>query len=171
MIILITGASASGKSTVAMELSKVISAIIIPQDAFYNVDEFMLFPYDKVNDGRLELPDMIDWNKLITTIRSIPQSVNIIVEGHCLYTCKQLIELADYMFYLTISYSMCKKRYVSRYADNYTIEQLEMKEKYFDKWTWPIHLQYYENYVRHVDCFQIPCDLKSINIIKDIIYT
>lgn len=169
MIILITGASASGKSSIAMELSKVLSAVIIPQDAFYNVTEFMLFPYDKVDDDRLEKPDLIDWKKLIKTVKSIPTSVNVIVEGHCVYTCKELVDLADHKVYIGIDYATCKRRYVSRYADNYTIQQLEMKEKYFDKYTWPVHLKYCENFVRFTDGWHVPCNLKAVAKIKELI--
>lgn len=169
MLILISGASASGKSTISMGLSKVISAIIIPQDAYYTC-EFMLFPYDKVSDGHLEQPDIIDWKKLIDTVNSIPENVNIIVEGHCLYTCNELVNMADHCFFIDIDYSTCKKRYVSRYSDNYTTNQLEMKEKYFDEFTWPIHKQYMDKIVlknKNIHC--IKCNLESIDNMKNII--
>lgn len=152
-----------------MALSKVISAVIVPQDVFYNC-EFMLFPYDKVTDGHLERPDIINWEKLIETVDSIPNDINIIVEGHCLYTCNELIDRSDFCFFIDIDYDNCKRRYVSRYSDNYTTEQLDMKEKYFDSFTWPIHSQYVESHVskRH-DVIWVGANLESIDYIKKII--
>lgn len=152
-----------------MGLSKVISAVIIPQDAFYNC-EFMLFPYDKVTDGHLEMPDIIDWDKLVRTVRSIPRGVNVIVEGHCLYCCKELVKMANHCFFIDINYSTCKKRYVSRYSDNYSIEQLDMKEKYFDSFTWPIHQQYVvDNVMKDENIVRIDCNLNAIENMKNII--
>lgn len=170
MIILISGAPGSGKSTITMETSKVTSSVVIPQDAFYKVTEFDMFPFDKDTKGKYEKPDMIDWDKLITTIEAIPHNVNIIVEGHCLLSCKPLLDMCDHCFFIDINFHTCMKRYVSRNSDNYTTLQLEQKEQYFKEWTWPIHLDYIERHVKPItDVNYIKCNLDSVDKIKEVI--
>lgn len=167
MIILISGASASGKSTLSMELSKVISAIVVPQDAFYNC-EFDLFPYDKETNGVIEQPDIIDWDKLIKTIKSIPDNVNIIVEGHCVFTCWDLVMMADHCFFIDIGFEKCMDRFIKRNADNYTPDMLKSKKEYFIKYTWPIHKEYQKNHMTD-DVIIIQSNLEAINNIKKVI--
>lgn len=169
MLILISGASASGKSTLSMNLSKVINAIIIPQDSFYNF-EFDLFPYDKETNGIIEQPDIIDWDRIIKTVKSIPSDVNIIVEGHCIFTCRELVTIADHCFFIDIDYDTCINRFVKRNADNYTDDMIKSKREYFIKHAWPIHKEYENNYLTQ-DTVIIQSDLKAIETMKKIILT
>lgn len=131
----------------SMHLSRMVNAIIIPQDSFYKVP-FDNFPYDKVDDGDVEGHDLVDWEKLCETVVRIQAvtDTNIIVEGHCVFSNDILVELADVLIYITNNRSIIKKRFMDRYAENYTIEQLDMKGRYFDMKTWPCH-EKYENEV------------------------
>jgi uridine kinase len=167
MIYLLTGASASGKSTLAMHFAKLRGCIIIPQDAFCK-KPFQLFPHDGDNaDGSLEKPDAYDWWRLVETVKLVHEFSNVVVEGHCLLTCEKLVELADHVFFIDIDRGNCKSRYVRRYADNSSTSQLEDKEKYFDMFTWPIHCEYVATHVvGNPDVVKISCLLK--NAIEDI---
>jgi uridine kinase len=166
MLILISGSSASGKSTLSSELSKIVQCIIIPQDSFYTCN-FDVFPYDNNADGKLESPDLIDWEKLVGLVESIPKNVNIIVEGHCIFTCKRLMELADYKFFIKIDYVKCLNRFVNRYSDdNYTTAMIKLKNDYFMKYTWPIHKEYAKNNIT-TDVITVDSNLDALNVMKD----
>ena len=150
-LIVITRCSGSGKSTMAANLSKMINAIIIPQDSFYKIP-FDNYPYDKMKDNDVEGADLIDWNKMCETIVRIQAvtNVNIIVEGHCVFSSDLLVELADVLIYLYHDKSIIKKRFMDRYHENYTTEQLELKGQYFEKKTWPFHIKYENEIVDNV---------------------
>lgn len=169
MLILITGSPASGKSSISCQLAKSTNSVIIPQDAFYN-GKFELFPYDKDHEGYFERYDIYDWKKLVSVVKRTQNTVNIIVEGHCILTCLELVSMADFVFNLTIDKPICKKRFISRYSDNYTLEQLEAKETYFEKFIWPIAEQYNNECVRKYDnVFHIEGSIKNTTKIIDII--
>jgi uridine kinase len=143
MIVLITGAAGSGKSTIASNLAKMISAIIIPQDSFYTVP-FDNFPFDK--DINVEGDDIIDWDRLCSLLEQINSTsiTNIIVEGHIVAKCKRLIQYVDVIVDIDSPYELVRKRYLNRYSDNYSLSQLERKELYFDEKTWPAYIKYYK---------------------------
>lgn len=150
VLIVITGCSGSGKSTLSTNLSKMINAIIIPQDSFYKIP-FDNYPYDKEIED-VEGSDLLDWKKLCETVVRIQAvtDVNIIVEGHCVFTCDLLVELADALVFLDHNYTTTKKRFTDRYAENYTTEQLDVKANYFDNKTWPSHLKYEQEIIMKV---------------------
>ena len=146
-----SGCSASGKSTMAANLSKMINAIIIPQDSFYTIP-FDNYPYDKMKDNDVEGPELINWTEMCRTIVKIQAvtDVNIIVEGHCVFTSDLLVELADVLIFLDNDKSIIKKRFMDRYPENYSTEQLELKGVYFDEKTWPYHEKYMDNVVKRI---------------------
>jgi broad-specificity NMP kinase len=149
MLVLITGCPASGKSSISCDLAKSINAIIIPQDAFFN-GKFDFFPYDKDDNGAIEGSEIYDWKRLLFTVKRIYKVVNVIVEGHRILECEALVIMADHIFNLTIDKRECKRRFTARYAENYTTEQLELKETYFEKFTWPISKEYRDNVVMNL---------------------
>jgi uridine kinase len=144
MLFLLTGASGSGKSTITSNLSKMLNAIIIPQDSFYKVP-FDNFPYDKLMDVDIEGDDLIDWDKLCETVikfHVVCPTMNVIVEGHRVFTSDILLELADVLVCIKEDKHIIKKRFMNRYSDSYSIKQLDMKESYFESSTWPEHERY-----------------------------
>lgn len=163
MIVLITGAPGSGKSTIASNLAKMINAVIIPQDSFYNV-KFDNFPFDK--DVDVEGDEIIDWDKLGLMVKrvDIATGANIVVEGHLVAKNQRLLRYADVVVNIDSPFDLVKKRFMNRYSDNYTIEQLELKEKYFDEKTWPAFEKYYKE---HILPIRNGCD-KAITIRPDI---
>lgn len=168
MLILITGASGSGKSTISINLSKMINAIIIPQDSFYTIP-YDNAPFDNCVNDDVEGEGLIDWDKLCKTVVKIQatcKDVNIIVEGHCVFTSDILLELADALIYIEEHKNIIKRRFMNRYADSYTNEQLESKNRYFEEKTWPAHEKYVERVVKNV-CMTDP--EKYLKISSDII--
>lgn len=149
MIILITGASGSGKSTIASNVAKMINAVIVPQDSFYKV-KFDNYPFDK--DVDVEGKDIIDWPKIGEVIKRIDMATNtnIVVEGHLVATNGRLLRYADVVVLIDSPYHLVKKRFMNRYSDNYSIEQLDQKEKYFDEKTWPAYEQYQTDYLNKI---------------------
>jgi uridine kinase len=175
VLILISGCPATGKSTMAANLSKVINAIIIPQDSFYIISPDH-YSFDKMNNNDIDDPESINWEEMcknIVKIRTVTD-VNIIVEGHRVFYCDILVELADVLIYLDNYKGIIKKRFMDRYPENYTIRQLEMKAVYFEEKTWPYHEKYVETIVEslrktdHDKFLYVLSNLeRGINIIVD----
>lgn len=148
-IYIITGSPSSGKSTYALHLSKLTSSVVIPQDSFYDIESFDLFPYDKeiAKNGNIESSNLVNWPKLLKTIMKLKNEVNIIVEGHRVAEYEPIMALADVVIYLNIKYSFAKKRFMNRYSECLTCEQMFLKGEYFDKYTWPLNEHYRINYI------------------------
>jgi cytidylate kinase len=151
MLLLITGAPGSGKSTLAASIAKTFKAIIIPQDSFYSIP-FNKFPYESIDKSNIEGNDIIDWVKLCTAVVKISTlcDFNIIVEGHRVFSCDILVELADVLIYLNEHKHIVKQRFMGRGAWSLTTDQIEMKGVYFDVKTWPAHLVYTDTYIKPV---------------------
>lgn len=146
VLIVMSGCPACGKSTMASNLSKIINAIIIPQDSFYTI------PYDKVDHNGEKAQELIDWEAMCRTIVKIQavSGINIIVEGHRVFTSDLLVELADVLILLENDKNIIKKRFTDRYPENYSTEQLELKGVYFEEKTWPNHEKYTETTVKTI---------------------
>lgn len=145
-LILVTGASGSGKSTLCDNLAKMYGAIIIPQDSFYKV------PYTNTPTTNVEGAEIIDWKGLCETVVKMMSVIDIaiIVEGHVTFTCDILVDLADLLVFVDPGKDIVKRRFMNRRADDYTLEQLDKKEKYFEEYTWPSHERYVKNVVSNV---------------------
>lgn len=148
VLIVISGASGAGKSTISTNLAKMIHAVIVPQDSFYKVP-FNNHHFIVADDNDVEGPGLIDWERLCEVVVRLLAAVdvNVIVEGHCVFSCDILVELADTLVFLDAQPFVIKKRFMNRYSENYTTEQLEKKERYFDEKTWPCHEQYVDTVV------------------------
>ena len=149
VLVLITGSSSSGKSTLASIVSKTIkSNVIIPQDSFYKHD-FVQFPYTEDMGDKMEMPDSINWGGLLDVVKcNIGNHSNVIVEGHCVLACTDLVHMADIIFFVNRPKNVCKSRFMDRYSDGLTTTQNEMKSAYFDNVVWRCHEKYMEEYVR-----------------------
>jgi cytidylate kinase len=88
VLILVTGSTASGKSTISSIVSKLEKCIIIPQDSFYKHD-FVDFPYKPGMDDRMERPDSINWGGLLDIVNKNSTISNVIEEGHCILSNKK----------------------------------------------------------------------------------
>lgn len=144
VLVVITGASGSGKSTIAANLAKMINAVIIPQDSFYTV-QFNNHPYTIADDIDVEGPELINWERLCTTlitVMTVLPTVNVIVEGHHVFSCDILVEIADVLVFLDTHRHIVKKRFMDRYSESHTNEQLALKDAYFENHTWPNHEKY-----------------------------
>lgn len=170
MIILISGAPASGKSTISSLLSKTCKFIVVPQDAFYTV-EFTTKPENNFNFN-VEDSSIIDWDGLHNFINSvIKTNKNLIIEGHRIFEDKYLMEIADYIFYLDIDKVKCKSRYLKRYSENYTPKQLQLKDKYFEQHVWPQHIQYEQNFKDFGKVIiKLTSSYDTVDIIRKFIY-
>lgn len=141
MIILLGGAPASGKSTMSVKLAKQTNSVIVPQDSFYDC-EFTFSPFN--TKGELEQPDIVDWKRLIAVVSKVSNEVNVIVEGHCIYSNRELVSIADKCYFINIEYEQCREKYIKRYE---TYDSEELKGDYFDNYVWPIHKKYQEDYI------------------------
>lgn len=173
VLVLITGSTASGKSTLSTIVSKEIKSIIIPQDSFYKHD-FVQFPYHPDMDDRMERTDSINWGGLLTMVyTNLKNHANVIVEGHCVMSCEELVKKADLIFYISKSKDDCKKRFMERYSDGLSAEQNDMKARYFETIAWPTHGGYVEKYVvKHAlddKFFKLPGQKWSAKAIQNII--
>lgn len=147
VLILVTGSTASGKSTISSIVSKLEKCIIIPQDSFYKHD-FVDFPYKPGMDDRMERPDSINWGGLLDIVNKNSTISNVIVEGHCILSNKMLVEMADMIIFINTPKEICFERFMKRYSNNLTVEQKELKKNYFNDIGWPSHEKYIENYVK-----------------------
>lgn len=142
MLILITGAAGSGKTTISSLLSKTDKCVVVSQDSFYDC-KFDLFPYNKNKGNEFELPDIINWEMLAKVVDALlKEEVDVIVEGHCVCENKYLMIKADYVFFLTIPKKLCKDRFMKRNSDNLSEEEMILKDEYFEKYTWLTHVEY-----------------------------
>jgi uridine kinase len=173
MLILITGAAGSGKTTISSLLSKTDKCIVVSQDSFYDC-KFDLFPFDKNKGNEFELPDIINWEKLLNVVKVlIKENVRVIVEGHCVCENEDLMTMADYVFFLSIPKKLCKDRFMKRNSDNLSKQQLDIKEKYFEDYTWVTHVIYtnkiIKNYFWHEKFVIIYGHYEGVNIISTIL--
>lgn len=143
MIVLLTGAPASGKTTVSGLLSKLGKFIIVPQDAFYNVS-FTTKPEE--SQLKLEGCDIINWSRLLDVVVSCSKYTNVLVEGHCIMDNQELVKLADYCFFINMDKNTCKTRYMNRFSEQYTQKQLQKKDKYFESHVWVNHSNYFQKH-------------------------
>lgn len=173
VLILITGSTASGKSTLANIISKELKCIIIPQDSFYKHD-FVQFPYHPDMDDRMERSDSINWGGLLTMVKcNIDNHVNVIVEGHCVLSCNELVKMANMVFYISKSKEDCKSRFMTRYSDGLDEKQNDMKAAYFESIAWPAHKKYMTDHVQKYALddgfYKLPGHRYSARAIKEII--
>lgn len=175
VLVLITGSSACGKTTLSSIVSKTLkSNIIIPQDSFYKHD-FIQFPYGKDMGDKMERSDSINWGGLLELVKcNVDNHANVIVEGHCIMSCIDLVEQADVIFFISRPKDDCKKRFMDRYnSGSLTGEQIKQKSDYFDSVVWPCHERYMQTHViQHAlndNFYKLPGIKSSATIIESII--
>lgn len=171
LLVLITGPSGCGKSTSSKLIRDTFGGTIIAQDSFYKHD-FVQFPYDKVTDDHMERKEAINWNGL-HEIYDLNKHNNVIIEGHIVATSEYLVEKADIVFYINSQKDYTKDRFMNRYSDNLTDEQNQMKEKYYEDYTWPCFIKYKNEYIKplldnHKDFYVVPPGKSTPDIILSI---
>lgn len=173
VLILITGSSASGKSTLSSIVSKMEKCVIIPQDSFYSHD-FVQFPYTRDMDDSMERPEKINWARLMDLVeKNIDINTNVIVEGHIVLTYEPLVKMADYIFFIQRPKDQCERRFMERGSEGLTSEQNDIKRDYFNNVTWPSHSKYVEEYAKPLAMddrfFKLPGIKSSANMITSIL--
>lgn len=100
-IVLISGVSRSGKSTLAQKLCKDLSnAVVLHQDKFVLPVDQLPYINDRID---WERPETIDWERLKKDISESQPSKNyIIIEGILTLTDLDIITAADYIISLEI---------------------------------------------------------------------
>ena len=143
-LVVVSGPSASGKSTVCKAFKKDNPDwIIVPQDSFYKHD-FILDPYADMDNTALDNPVSINWQRLIDFVNT-NKDHNIIVEGNMVLESKPLLEMADKIIVLDPSYNYCYNRFMKRYPLT-DPERNRAKSDYYIKHAWPTHVEYINNF-------------------------
>lgn len=108
-VILISGASRSGKSSLAAKLTKHLPGCIsIDIDDFILPERLLPRVKDRID---WEKPETIDWSKLTSTVSVKGRNHNyVVVEGIFALSNKSLIEMADYVVSLEIDKPTFLKR-------------------------------------------------------------
>lgn len=143
---------------------------MVHQDSYY-YKEFVQFPYARNMGDEMESPDSIDWESMLDVI--MKYDGNVIVEGHCLMACKELVKMADLIFFISKERDDCFRRFMTRYSEGLTYEQNSIKADYYNRVTWPCHEKYMKTHVYpHTlddNFFKLPGYKYSAGVIIDII--
>eukprot|EP01065_Artemidia_motanka_P033567 TRINITY_DN40573_c0_g1_i1.p1 TRINITY_DN40573_c0_g1~~TRINITY_DN40573_c0_g1_i1.p1 ORF type:complete len:185 (+),score=57.90 TRINITY_DN40573_c0_g1_i1:48-602(+) len=140
--VLVTGPSGSGKSTLADALAEELrgegrQVRVLKQDSYF-FGEFI--PYSRCKDDTLERPDRVKWDEFVAHAAEAGRDTVVILEGHSVLNCDELVKLAGLIVYLDVGRDTCRTRRVGRRsrpeADNAALRA------YFDAHVWPAHERY-----------------------------
>ncbi|XP_015370847.1 PREDICTED: nicotinamide riboside kinase 2 [Diuraphis noxia] len=137
LVIVITGVSCGGKTTIANHLANTFNDIsILHQDDFY---------YSKYEDHLESIPELnyhawdkisaYDMNKMMAAIDSQTSKI-LVLEGILLLDDIRILNLADITFFTVLDKEICWDRRVTR---TYLPPE---PPGYFDKYAWPEYEKY-----------------------------
>ncbi|CAK8989285.1 unnamed protein product [Durusdinium trenchii] len=111
-LILLCGASGSGKSSLAATLGEAIGATLLHQDNYF-LKAFVRYQ-DRVDDS-FEGPDHVNWPRLrCDTLEALKASDWVIVEGHLVAGDQELSSHASMVVSLHCPPDLCKARRLQR---------------------------------------------------------
>lgn len=158
LIIGISGATCSGKSSLAIRIheSHPHSILIKQDDYFLPIDDPRHINIPELNHYNWEILTSMDMKKMISDVQDIVQNENntrlLILEGFLLFNCKQLADICDLKYSLTLTREQCWERRKKR-----TYNPADVPG-YFEKVVWP-------EYMRHQSEI-----MKDTNLHKSIIF-
>ncbi|XP_029041494.1 nicotinamide riboside kinase 1 isoform X1 [Osmia bicornis bicornis] len=151
LVIGITGATCSGKTTLANRLQKELkNSIIVHQDNyFWPIDDPRHVKIPKLNHLNWELMSSMDMDKMRSDILKLiefsPNDVNsiekncervLIIDGYLLFKCKVITNLCDIKYFFTVPKEISKERREKREYEPRDVPG------YFEEYVWPEYLKY-----------------------------
>ncbi|CAK9059730.1 unnamed protein product [Durusdinium trenchii] len=137
-LILLCGASGSGKSSLAATLGEAIGATLLHQDNYF-LKAFVRYQ-DRVDDS-FEGPDHVNWPRLrCDTLEALKASDWVIVEGHLVAGDQELSSHASMVVSLHCPPDLCKARRLQR-RKRPEKEEEELAD-YIDLFVSPAFLRY-----------------------------
>jgi uridine kinase len=136
-VVLIGGASGSGKSSMATRFADTFDCALISQDNYFTHG---FVPYAERTDDTLEGPSIIDWCKLRADVETARQTGPVVVEGHLVYTDADLVSSAGLVVIIELAKEGCKSRRLHRRQRS--AHDLVELDQYFEAIVWPAYLRY-----------------------------
>lgn len=151
LIVGISGATCSGKSTLAKELHKSIkdSVLIHQDDYFFPVNDPRHTKIPELNCLNWEITTSMDMNKMysdvLNVIKAMPGRTNVnetneksvlILDGFLLFKSKDISDTCDVKYFLTLSKEQCWERRKNRVYDPPDVPG------YFEKVVWPEYMKH-----------------------------
>lgn len=148
-VIGITGATCSGKSTLAKKICDTFAgSIVVRQDDYFlPSDDLRHVKIQELNHMNWELITSMDMQKMYSDIIHILQShkpdaaddtkkMMLILDGFLLFKHKPITDLCDRKYFLTLTKKQCWERRKNRIYDPPDVPG------YFDKVVWPEYVKY-----------------------------
>ncbi|XP_050300954.1 nicotinamide riboside kinase 1 [Anthonomus grandis grandis] len=170
IVVGISGATCSGKTTVAKELNKLLpnSKIFCQDDYFFPVDDSRHTWIPELDHINFDIISSLDMEKMVLDVKQHMKSktnntitetpmpeydkqrnllqINdchvVIVEGFCIFNYRPLAELCDLKYFFTLDFEECHRRREKR------VYEPPDCPGYFDKCAWPEHLKQKEEVKR-----------------------
>jgi nicotinamide/nicotinate riboside kinase len=155
IVIGISGATCSGKSTLASKIHKNFprSVMIRQDDYFLPPDDLRHIKVEELNHINWELITSLDMQKMHSDIVNILESYKkdttnwtsmiLILDGFLLFKHKAITNLCDYKYFLTLTEKQCWERRKERIYEPPDVPG------YFDKVVWPEYVKYQNEIVQN----------------------
>lgn len=155
IVIGISGATCSGKTTLARKLHQDLkNSILIEQDTYFlPVDDPRHVWVKELNHINFDILSSLDMKKMYLDIQQILNTKSVskieknilIVEGFLIFDHKQISELCNLKYFLTLEKDECYKRRELRVYDP------PDGPGYFDKVVWPEYVKHKETIMKNND--------------------
>lgn len=138
-IVLLTGMSGVGKSSVSKALRLMVPECnIISQDEHFADAGITYAAALASGNCEMERAEHVDWARVLRVVRAADGLV--LVEGHCLPACIELVDMAAAILVLNASPDECRARRLGRRERS--AEEAAELSRYFDEIVAPAHREH-----------------------------